>query len=285
MVTLGFNQLTRYMKEQFKKFLNEEQDPKAIEKISAKLSDLLMRNEEVGYIGVQKKPAITVFPDSIVLTNRRIIICKPKNLGLSMDFTDYTWTGIAGVFVKENILGSEFSFNTNTDLTISIDYLPKIQARKIYTFAKEQLDDLKQAVKSAEVKAEVKPEEKVEDKAEETIEEKEIPSDPPGHIKDIDINEQIEEIEAEEVSDFSSLMNSGLKSGTAEYKEQVKEAEPVSALPEKEDKLVAKEKAGLESLSKEELFDKLQNYKRLLDNGLILQGEYDALKKEILAHL
>jgi hypothetical protein len=30
------------------------------------------------------------------------------------------------------------------------------------------------------------------------------------------------------------------------------------------------------------LFDKLNNYKKLLDNGLILQGEYDRLKNEIL---
>jgi hypothetical protein len=48
------------MKDQIKKFLNEEQDPKAIEK-NSKLNDLLMKNEEIGYIGVQKKPAITVF--------------------------------------------------------------------------------------------------------------------------------------------------------------------------------------------------------------------------------
>jgi len=131
------------MKEQFKKFLNEEQDPKAIEKITSKLNDLLMKNEEIGYIAVQKKPAITVFPDSIVMTNKRIIICKPKNLGLSMDFTDYSWDEIEGTFVKENILGSEFSFSTKTDIQVSIDYIPKIQARKIFTYAKEQLDILK----------------------------------------------------------------------------------------------------------------------------------------------
>jgi hypothetical protein len=67
-----------------------------------------MKNEEVGYM-VQKNP-LTVFPDSIVMTNKRIIICQPKNLGLSMDFIDYTWDQIEGAFVKENILGSEFSF-------------------------------------------------------------------------------------------------------------------------------------------------------------------------------
>jgi hypothetical protein len=54
-----------------------------------------------------EKPALTVFPDSIVMTNKRII-CQPKNLGLSMDFIDYTWDQIEGAFVKENILGSEF---------------------------------------------------------------------------------------------------------------------------------------------------------------------------------
>jgi hypothetical protein len=131
------------MKDSIKSFLNEEQDPKAVEKVTAKLNDLLMKGEEIGYIGVQKKPAINVFPDSIVLTNKRIILCEPKNLGLSMDFTDYAWEDIAGTFVKENILGSEFSFSTKTDIQVSIDYLPKVQARKIYTFAKEQMELLK----------------------------------------------------------------------------------------------------------------------------------------------
>src|SRR6478672_13788197 len=138
------------MKDSIKSFLNEEQDPKAVEKVTAKLNDLLMKGEEVGYIGVQKKPAINVFPDSIVLTNKRIIICKPKNLGLSMDFTDYNWDDIEATFVKENILGSEFSFTTKTDIQVSIDYLPKVQARKIYTFAKEQLELLKNPVATNE---------------------------------------------------------------------------------------------------------------------------------------
>jgi hypothetical protein len=42
---------------------------------------------------------------------------------------------------------------------------------------------------------------------------------------------------------------------------------------------------SLAELSDEELFEKLQNYKKLLDNGLIEQSEYDALKKEILVYM
>ena len=237
------------MKEQFKKFLNEEQDPKAIEKIASKLSDLLMKNEEIGYIAVQKKPAITVLPDSIVMTNKRIIICQPKNLGLSMNFIDYTWDEIEGTFVKENILGSEFSFTTRTNMEVSIDYIPKIQARKIFTYAKEQLDILKVgAVLNATMMDEV-------------------PIVP--MMEEVEV---IEEIETEEVTSFAELMSVSQLNFAAENQEFQEIAAP------------SKDKS-LSDLSQDELFEKLQNYKKLLDNGLILQGEYDAFKKEILSYM
>lgn len=237
------------MKDQIKKFLNEEQDPKAIEKITSKLNDLLMRNEEIGYIAVQKKPAITVFPDSIVLTNKRIIICKPKNLGLSMDFTDYTWDDIEGTFVKENILGSEFSFSTKTELSLSIDYIPKTQARKIFTYAKEQLDLLKNPVVSNITETATTPEAMIEDIFEEV--------------------EQIEEIETEEVTSFAEIMP----------------AVPVYTEPVAPQNNSSSGDRKLSELSQDELFEKLQNYKKLLDNGLIMQGEYDVFKKEILSYM
>jgi hypothetical protein len=245
------------MNEHIKSFLNEEQDPKAVEKITSKLTDLLMKNEEIGYIGVQKKPAITVFPDSIVLTNKRIIMCKPKNLGLSMDFTDYPWGTVAGAFVKENILGSEFSFSTNTDITISIDYIPKTQARKIYTFAKEQMELLKEAAAPAAPTA--------------------TGSEPFAAHQEAATEPEIEEMETEEVNDFAEIMPSALQTATPVYTQ-----EPSPAV---EEKAAAPKDNSLASLTKEELFDKLQNYKKLLDNGLILQGEYDALKKEIINYL
>ncbi|PWA05657.1 PH domain-containing protein [Flavobacterium psychrotolerans] len=233
------------MIDNIKKFLNEEQDPKAIEKITSKLNDLLMKNEEIGYIAVQKKPAITVFPDSIVVTNKRIIICQPKNMGLSMNFTDFTWGEIEGTFMKENILGSEFSFSTKTQIQVSIDYIPKIQARKISTYAKEQLDLLKNPAVNPVVSEEVKVE---------------IPEYVPEEI--------VEEVETEEVVNFAKIM-----SAVSNY------AEPII-----QNMAAPAEKLASE-LTQDELFAKLQNYKKLLDNGLILQGEYDAFKKEILSYM
>ena len=231
------------MKEQIKSFLNEEQDPKAIEKITAKLSDLLMKNEEIGYIGVQKKPAITVFPDSIVMTNKRIIMCKPKNLGLSMDFIDYDWDDISGTFVKENILGSQFSFSTKTELVIDIDYIPKNQARKLYTYAKEQMDLIKNPITENPIEVPVANESEIEDAT-------------------------VEEIETEEVIDFAEIMPA--TNQNLEIYE-----EPTEVLLETE----------RIKPTQDELFAKLQNYKKLLDNGLIMQGEYDTFKKEILGQM
>jgi len=222
------------MIDNLKKILNEDQDPKAIEKITSKLENLLMSNEEVGYIAVQKKPAITVFPDSIVVTNKRIILCKPKNLGLSMEFMDYDWDDIAGTFVKEGFLGSDFSFSTKTDLTHTVEYLPKNQARKLYTYAKEQLDILKSGFSTNS-----------------------------NSVANTSV--EIEEIPAEEVTFYAEIM-------------------PVVQDTELEEPILSHEKK-LSELSKEELFDKLNNYKKLLDNGLILQGEYDRLKNEILPFL
>ncbi|EKT3964305.1 PH domain-containing protein [Flavobacterium psychrophilum] len=236
------------MIDNLKKILNEDQDPKAIEKITAKLESLLMKNEEVGYIGVQKKPAITVLPDSIVMTNKRIIVCKPKNLGLSMDFIDYDWDDIAGAFVKENILGSEFSFSTKTELVISIDYIPKNQARKLHTFAKEQIDLLKNPVVIASIIEEITPEEPI--PVSNTIPYEE---------------EIIEELETEEVTNFSEIM-------------------PVVPTFSEPINTTSTEKK-LADFSQDELFEKLQNYKKLLDNSLILQGEYDTYKKEILSYM
>ena len=216
------------MNEQLKKFLNEEQDPKAIEKVMSKLSDLLMKNEEIGYIAVQKKPAITVLPDSIVVTNKRIIICQPKNLGLSMNFTDYSWDEIESTFVKEGILGSDFSFVTKTANSVTIEYIPKVQARKMYAFAKEQIDGLKGGLGS-------------------------------------NTTSSVEEVETEDVSSFAEII-------------------PTQSPSFSEYSTMDTDKP-LNELSSDELFEKLQNYKKLLDNGLILQGEYDALKKEILSYM
>jgi hypothetical protein len=178
-----------------------------------------------------------------VVTNKRIILCKPKNLGLSMEFVDYDWDDIAASFVKEGILGADFTFTTKSELTHTVDYLPKNQARKLYTYAKEQLDLLKNPVVNPPLNNAIT--------ANETS------------------SEEVEEIETEEVTNFAEIVP---VSNYTSFEEQNVEASTSS-------------ERKLSELSQDELFEKLQNYKKLLDNGLIMQGEYDNYKKEILGYM
>src|SRR5690606_7010895 len=158
-------------------------------------------------------------------------------------------------FVKENILGSEFSFSTKSDLTISMDYLPKAQARKIFTFAKEQLESAKivSGFKSAQVLHETEPG---------------VFSEKP------ELENQPEEVETEEVTNLAEIIPIEF-SGYRDEKQH-----PDTDIDSELENASA---GALGTLSSEQLFEKLQNYKKLLDSGLITQHEYDAFKKEILA--
>ena len=120
------------------KYLNDNQDPKDIEKVIDKLKGILMNAEELIYIAVQKKPAINISPDYVAITDKRIIFCRPNNLGLSMEFQDFIWRDLKDCNLKENMLGATITVKTIHNVTSEIDYLPKTQARKIYSYCQEQ---------------------------------------------------------------------------------------------------------------------------------------------------
>ena len=181
-----------------------------------------------------------------------------------MEFIDYDWDDIEASFVKEGILGSDFTFSTKSELTHTVDYLPKNQARKLYTYAKEQLDLLKNPVVNIAVETP-----KVEETPIEIVDEvEEVTAFEEENLNQVQI-EEVEEIPTEEVTNFAEIIPA---TNSTPYDE------PKAEIP------VSTEK-GLGDLSQDELFAKLQNYKKLLDNGLILQGEYDRLKGEILKFL
>lgn len=124
-------------------FLLDEQDPKTVEKVLNKLMDLLTTGEEIQYLAVQKKPAVTLLPDSIVVTNKRIFYCEPGNLGLTMNFKDISWKNVKEVSFKEEFFGSKFICVPTSGENIVTEYIPKIQARKLHQAVNEQLEQFK----------------------------------------------------------------------------------------------------------------------------------------------
>jgi len=127
------------------KFLNDEQDPKTVEKVYLRLTDLLTTGEEILYIAVQKKPLVNILPDCIALTNKRVLFFEPANLGLSIKFVDFVWKDIIDVYTKEEIIGAIFSVKTTGGAEMGVDYLPKVQARKLYQYAQERKEAEREA--------------------------------------------------------------------------------------------------------------------------------------------
>lgn len=119
-----------------RKFLNEEQDPNVVQKVVEKVTTILTSTEEILYIAVQKKPIVTISPDCVVITNRRFIYYEPKMLG-RVNFEDYIWRDLKNVTLQEKIMGAVISFETIRNEYIEIDYLPKQQARIIYSISQE----------------------------------------------------------------------------------------------------------------------------------------------------
>jgi hypothetical protein len=129
------------------RFLADEQDPKAVEKVAGKLNDLLTSGEEILYLAVQKKPAVNILPDCIAISNKRIFYCSPGNLGLTMNFKDISWKNIKEVSFKEGLLGSKFICVPLSGENIVTDFIPKVQVRKLHQAANQQLEEYKEMLR------------------------------------------------------------------------------------------------------------------------------------------
>ncbi|WP_257667705.1 PH domain-containing protein [Parapedobacter tibetensis] len=125
------------------KYINDGQDPKVVEKLLLKLQDMLTSSEDVMYIAVQKKPAVTLFPDSIALTNKRIFLCEFTKLGLTTDFEIIPWAAVKDISFKEDIFGSKFIVIPMQGDVLTVGYIPKTQSRKLYQLASEMLENQK----------------------------------------------------------------------------------------------------------------------------------------------
>jgi hypothetical protein len=158
-----------------------------------------------------------------------------------MDFTDYTWDQIEGTLLKR-ISWVRVFISTKTDMAVSIDYIPKIQARKFSLTLKNSWCFKKRSGFKCHGYGR-------------------------SSVDATDEFEIIEEMETEEVTSFMEIMPSTHRL----Y-------------------LLKQRFWGSFWNCKRKWFCwiisrwvwKLQNYKKLLDNGLILQGEYDAYKKRFL---
>ncbi|MBC7744094.1 MAG: PH domain-containing protein [Flavobacterium sp.] len=129
-------------------YISDDQDPRTAEKVMGKLRDLLTSGEAIVYLAIQKKPAVTLIPDCIAVSTKRLFFCLPGNLGLTTNYVTFTWEEIKEVSFKEEFFGSKFIAVPQRGENVTVDYIPKVQARKLYQFCNEQLEKQKELFKN-----------------------------------------------------------------------------------------------------------------------------------------
>lgn len=228
-------------------FVQDGQDPKIVEKIYGKIIDMLPAGETVKYIAVQKKPAVTLLPDCIIISNRRIFLCEFTKLGLSTNFEIFAWKDIKDIAFKEEIFGSKVTVIPFTGENLSIDYIPKTQARKLFQLIKDALENSNQEQTSIRQTA----------------------------YSHVVTKEEI-------VNPANSLVE--LYEASKQEQANVKESETVEQAVELNE-LYTETSITTEIEEDDEITNKLKKLKNLYDKQLISQSEYENKKAEILEQL
>lgn len=111
----------------------DEQDAGTVENALNKAAEFMTPGEEVIYVGAQKKPPGAAAPDAMILTDKQILIVRGKTL----DVEHHGWSQISNVEISVQLLTATITCAISGGRKMSLAGLPKKQARKIYSFARE----------------------------------------------------------------------------------------------------------------------------------------------------
>ncbi|VVB67782.1 Bacterial PH domain protein [uncultured archaeon] len=95
----------------------------------------ILTSEESVLFSITQMPIAGLKPDTVVLTNKRFILYHPGLLGCKFD--DFLWRDLTEVKLSEGFMGAKLAFETKSQ-KISVDKLPKSEARKAYSIAQEK---------------------------------------------------------------------------------------------------------------------------------------------------
>jgi len=117
--------------------MNEEgkttKAPNAIKK-------MLLADEQVMAVIKQSRLKAAITPDSIIITNQRIIRCSPSALGLRKEIEDYRYEDVANLKIDKGILFATITVKRRfMSEDLILDDLPKGQAAYISRVIQENL--------------------------------------------------------------------------------------------------------------------------------------------------
>ena len=108
--------------------------PEGAIEVPEQVTQILTSGEEIVHVACPMKIPGKSNP-AIALTNKRFIVFKKKLIG--MDIEDYMWRDLKDVSYKESLTGVTVTLKMDDDEDINLPWLPKDEARKLYSVAKE----------------------------------------------------------------------------------------------------------------------------------------------------
>jgi len=107
------------------------QESEALQKVAAEVTKILTPNEEILYIALQSKVALSLKRDSVVATSNRVICYKPGILGRAI-FEDFLWQDVKDARITQGYLSTEFTVETVQGQSALVGGLDKDQAKRLY---------------------------------------------------------------------------------------------------------------------------------------------------------
>jgi hypothetical protein len=107
------------------------QETEALQKVAEDVSKILTPNEEILYIALQNKTALSMKKDSVVATSNRVICYKPGMLGRVV-FEDFAWQDVKDAKIAQGFLATTFTVETVNGQRSMLGGLDKDQAKRLY---------------------------------------------------------------------------------------------------------------------------------------------------------
>jgi hypothetical protein len=97
------------------------------------IRDTMTRDEEVLYAVQQARLKQAIAPDSIFITNKRIIIHRPYTLGLRREMEDYKYEDMANTVIDQGIISSTIAIKMRfLSDDVVLESIPRNIAREIF---------------------------------------------------------------------------------------------------------------------------------------------------------
>jgi PH (Pleckstrin Homology) domain-containing protein len=105
---------------------------------------LLDNEEKVLYSAKQKKYRPSVNTESIVITNRRVILRKPFMMNMKKSYTDYIYSDISNIILDKGPLRSTIILSLKMDADdLIIENVPNEMAQRAFRIIRERVDEAK----------------------------------------------------------------------------------------------------------------------------------------------